>query len=766
MLEHPRNTFEAGNYGVQVGQSSGSITTNFYSQAERPESPPKPTSTVPFCRDVNFVERGDLLQQIEQACSGPASRAALVGLGGVGKSQLAIEYVYRVKDRISRSNQEIWLLWVHASTKARVQESFKTIADVLKLADRDQPSVDTIRLVERWLSNEHNGKWFMVLDSADDINVLYDTKNAGQAAASSDEKRPIWTYLPQSANGSILVTTRNRELAMRLTGDHKNIIYVGPMDPSHALTLLVRRCEDDSDMDAGRELVKELEFIPLAISQAAAYIQQRWPRITVVEYLQEIRKTEKNKCSLLNRDAGDLRRDRSASNSIITTFQISFDHIRSERRSATDLLSLMSFFNCQGIPDDLVRPEGLERLDNGEDADDEIRDDTESSSEDDEVETTGSETADSHCDLDEQFEEDIATLRNYCLIKINATGDTFEMHALVQLSMEKWLAAHGEAEIFKANYLGRMARACPRTDRVNRERRRKLLPHAEITLNHRPEDEESLQDWALVLFNGGYYATEQGRHATARKLTEEALAAIEKIYGKKSFLTLNAMSLLGCVYLGCGFYKEAESMFSEGLGARKRVFGADHPDTLTSMNLLARTYWRQDRLEEAEELQVQHLEASKRIFGTESPETLLSMDDLALIYRDQGRLEEAEELRVQQLEAYKRILGTENPKTLLSMDGLALIYRDQGRLEEAKELIACVLGVAKRVLGGEHLYTLTAMNTMALIWESLGRIDDAIRLMEECAQKTDRVSGPGHPHTKRVLSNLSGMRSHRLEHLS
>ncbi|KAI0837517.1 P-loop containing nucleoside triphosphate hydrolase protein [Hypoxylon sp. FL0890] len=574
----PNHSRIAHNHGLQVGQNSGPITANIHLPSEEhSETTPKPTSTVPFCRDTNFVERGDLVQRIKRACSGPASRAALVGLGGVGKSQLAIEYAYRHEGTGSRELQN----------NCRRTQAFRP----------ESTGANVLQLVEHWLSNEHNGKWFMVLDSADDPNVFYDTKNAGQTASSDDEERPIWTYLPQSANGSILVTTRNRELAWRLTGDHKNIIDVGPMDPSHALTLLATRCGDDPDMDAGSELVKELECIPLAISQAGAYIQQRWPRMS-------------------------------------------------------------------SIPDDLIRPVGLNGPGNGKYTDDENTGHFNISREDDEAETTGDEATGSSRDLNEVFEDDIATLRKYCLIKTNETGHVFEMHALVQLSTAKWLAAYGDHEVFKQAYLARMARAFPHGGIYeNWETCRRLFAHVEIALNHRPKHEESLKHWALVLLKGGYYAFHQARLATARKMAEEALPAFKKICGEDSKHTLNASSLLSVIDFELGFYKEAESLFLQELATRKEVMGPDHPDTLASMHKLASIYWRQERFEEAEELQVRVVEARKRILGIEHPDTLETITKMALIYESRGRIDDAVKLMEECAEGYNRVLGPEHPRT-------------------------------------------------------------------------------------------------------
>ncbi|OTA64151.1 hypothetical protein K449DRAFT_404982 [Hypoxylon sp. EC38] len=592
MSDHTRITFADGNHGFQVGQNSGPITTNFNLSPERPETPPKPTSTVPFRRDADFVERGDLLQRIEQVCSGPASRAALVGLGGVGKSQLAIEHTYR---------QDIWLFWVHASTKARIQESFKTIADVLRLSGRNQLGANILELVERWLSNEHNVKWFMVLDSADDLNVFYDTKVTGQISSPEDEKRSPWTYLPQSPNGSILITTRNRELASRLTGNYKNVIDVGPMDPSHALTLLATKCGDGLDMDAGPELVKELEFIPLAISQAAAYIQQRWPRSSVTKYLDDFRKTSKNKSSLLDFDAGDLRRDRSASNSIITTCQISFDHIRSERQSAMDLLSLMSFFDCRSIPDYLIYPDFVRCRKNEEDTYSE--------------EDTTDDWADFPEDPDSLFEDDIITLRKYCLIKTNETSDNLGMHSLVQLSVAKWLAAHGKTETFKQAYLSRMFRAFrPGEMYENSEMCRGLFVH----------------HWVLLLYKGGNYAVSQGRYTTARKMAEEALAANEKVCDDT--VTLSLMNSLSLNYSRRGRWKEAEELQLRAVEGYKRLLGLEHPTTLGIIQNLTWVYMKAHRWKEVEEAQLQILEICQRLFGADNPDTLNSMKLLAITW--------------------------------------------------------------------------------------------------------------------------------------
>lgn len=256
------------------------------------------------------------------------------------KSQLAIQYSHNVRV----ASPETFVFWVHAGSKARFSESYGHIADRLELQGRDNPKINIMQLVYNWLCDETNGKWVMVVDNADDIDTFYPK----QARIEDGRATTLAAYLPQSRNGSILITSRSKDTAARLAGGYRNIQEVSAMDESQGLQLL-RNKLDVSTEDGVVELLHALDYIPLAITQATAYINRRAP-MAISSYLKEFRANDKKKENLLNWDAGDLRRDDSASNSVVTTWQISFERIRQERRSAADLLSLMSFFNPQEIP--------------------------------------------------------------------------------------------------------------------------------------------------------------------------------------------------------------------------------------------------------------------------------------------------------------------------------------------------------------------------------------------------------------------------------
>jgi hypothetical protein len=98
-----------------------------------------------------------LLDQIRERCAAPASRVALVGLGGVGKSQLAIEHCYRTAEQ----SPDTWVFWAHASNTARLEQSFREIADQVKVRGRKDPQANVFKLVHDWLRNVKNGPWLL-----------------------------------------------------------------------------------------------------------------------------------------------------------------------------------------------------------------------------------------------------------------------------------------------------------------------------------------------------------------------------------------------------------------------------------------------------------------------------------------------------------------------------------------------------------------------------------------------------------------------------
>ncbi|KAF6810996.1 Kinesin light chain 5, partial [Colletotrichum plurivorum] len=302
-----------------------------------------PHFLVPFTSDPDFVNRPDIWTWIEERYAGPESRFALVGMGGFGKSQMAIQFSHR----LHATSHKTSIFWVNASTKATFEESYRSIADVLALPHRHDPDVNVLALVQDWLQREDVSPWLMIVDNADDVELLFSETN-GQ----KDALVPTASYLPKIDNRKILVTSRSWDAAEKLVGKGKMIFRVPIMEEAQALHLLRKKLNHSDDEVAALRLVHTLGCIPLAVNQAAAYIYKRSQRrpLTIQSYLDELQKSEQRKGTLLRSDRGDVRRYDGVSNSVVLTWQLTFNQIKREQPRAADLLSLMSYFHAQNIP--------------------------------------------------------------------------------------------------------------------------------------------------------------------------------------------------------------------------------------------------------------------------------------------------------------------------------------------------------------------------------------------------------------------------------
>ncbi|RYP51983.1 hypothetical protein DL768_002779 [Monosporascus sp. mg162] len=532
----------------------------------------KPCFAVPFDRDPDFVDRPDAMAWIEKQYTCSASRIGLVGMGGFGKSQVAIQFAHHIHDTSPQTS----VFWVHASSWPRFEEAYRSIAERLRLPRRNDPNVNVLRLVCDWLQTEEASSWVMVLDNADDVNLFYPSANVGGNKAgcspadgnpaARSEQRPLAAFLPKYRNGTILVTSRSMDAAEKLAGSHKAVYRISTMDEAQGLQLLRNKLNGDFDKDSAADLLRALDYIPLAITQAAAYINRRAPRVSVKMYLETMQKSDKKKVSLLNSDAGDLRRDETVSNSVVTTWQVTFEQIRRERPSAANLLFFMSFFNPQGIPEFVLHNYDADLTDNV---------DTDAESDD--------------------FEDDLDVLRGYSLVSMTSTRDMLLPHIESVLEeeppdedLQNWARLLTNCAKYMLS-IGHYA-AAEKLGGKAIETRTKVLG------KEHPGTLASMENLASTY-------RKQGRWKEAEELEVKVMEARKRVLGEEHPYTVASMGNLASIYRRQGRWKEAEELEVKVMEASKRVLGEEHPDALTSMGNLALIYYNQGRWKEAEELE-------------------------------------------------------------------------------------------------------------------------------------------------------------------
>lgn len=341
---------------------------------------------------------------------------SLLGIGGVGygvyanrsaetstnictgrKSQIAIEYAYRARDQYSHRH----IFWIYAASATRFNQAYQEIARHLKLDGYDDPKVDTGHLVYEWLNGENDAEWLMIVDNADDANVFM--HQSGQDSVTGQVEtavvEPLANRVPRRLDSRklLIVTTQNRSIGEDLTNGEP-CLEVGPFSVEEAQGLLrfkARGAVDQSDALKLKELVEVLGRIPLAITQAAAFMVRN--RFKVEQYLGKLQKDERTRMDFLSTELQDGRRERGPPNSVFRTLSLSFEQIRTQASRVAQLLSLMAMLEPERIPEDLLREQDEKEVD---------------------------------------FATAVGTLIDYSLITKEIGEETCSMHPLVQLSVQ------------------------------------------------------------------------------------------------------------------------------------------------------------------------------------------------------------------------------------------------------------------------------------------------------------------------------------------
>jgi tetratricopeptide (TPR) repeat protein len=621
------------------------------------------------------------------------TRLALVGLGGVGKSQIAIEYTHRIRD----SAPDTWVFWVHAGSLANFEKDYREIAELMRIPGRDEKDANIFHLVYNWLNNEANGKWVMVIDNADDIAVFNDkppncspTIALNETTGMDEVTVPkVIDFIPSSRNGSILITSRNREVAFELTGRYKHILTVEPMNEVEAVQLLKNTLVETFPQDEMAELVQTLDYMPLAITQAGALINKHSPRLTIPSFIADFLNTrDAERTKLLDSSMTEPGRDRERTNSIVATWHITFQYVRRTKPSAARLLSLMCMFDRQGIPETLLVGQYGEDITL-------IRRTTLHASWRKRWHSSRSKSQNKERkEKDYRFDDDWQTLTDFLLIKTNADGHHFDMHRLVQLTTRKWLDLQSELQPWKDKFVGLMNDNYPDL--------KDIVPHALAAVTYRPLGGKALQSWGYLMHKLASYRAEQAHFEIARNMYHGAYEAFEITLGMDDPQTLTSARETAYVISLQGNLVLSETLQRKVLAARERVLGPEHLDTLNSMDDLGDVLMEQHKFEEGYAIKLKALEIRERVFGTDDQITQRSMGSISLDLLLNGKIKEGEAMLLKENAARNGDTGTDfDDEWCRSMRALGVMAKFRGNLKEAEALFRQILVVQQTAMTTE-----------------------------------------------------------------
>ena len=639
----------------------------------------------------------DLHERLTQDSAAALSQTqAISGLGGIGKTQTAVEYAYRYRREYGA------VFWVRSETFTELTTGFVEIARRLDLPQKDaQDPNDTVAAVKRWL--EQQSDWLLIFDNA-------------------DAPKLVKSFRPQAAHGHILLTSRAQVFGV--VGIARPVA-LEKMEPQEAVDFLFKRTGCDSmnlaEQDAASQLAAELDYLPLALEQVGAYIQEE--QICVQDYLPNYRQLCLELLEQYEPVAGDY------SKSVATTWKLNFQQVEKVSPVSVDILRVSAFLSPEAIPYELLQ-QGANEL--------------------------GDAIAKALADQDENslaLNQLLTPLARYSLIRRGPESKTYSIYRLVQ-------------EVVKANldeesrylWAERMVRAVAQVfpdpeDYGNWEGCDRLLPHAQVAVQAVLDLE--FEAVGLLLIQTGTYLSERGRYSEAEPLLVKSLEMRQRLLGEEHSDIATSINNLALLYHDQGQYSNAEPLLVQALEMRQRLLGEEHPDVATGLNNLAVLYDSQGRFNEAKPLYVKALEMRQRLLGEEHPDVATSLNNLAAFYKSQGRYSEAEPLYVQALELKKRLLGKKHPGVALSLNNLAFLYNAQGRYSEAEPLYVQALELKKRLLGEKHPDFALSLNNLAALYDNLGRHSEAEALYLQVLELRKQLLGEEHPDIATSLNNLA-----------
>ena len=686
----------------------------------------------------HFQDPENRLQELYESLEARSSvaavaRSALHGMGGVGKTQLALKYTLDYRDRYAG----VW--WFRAESEGALQADAGKLCEHAKVfvPDGERPS----QALKRWLEREE-GRWLLVFDNA----------------AEPDALRP---HLPQAGNHHSIVTSRNP-------------VWGGIATP---MELDVWTTEQGVDFLADRlsggvreehaALVEDLGGLPLALEQAASYLAATGVTAGVYRRLLDGVDTE-----------GDILDETEGSSatgygrSVAKTLSVAFGKLSPPARR---LLRLCALAAPEPVPEWLFREAGDLLPDSLADT---VGDDAAWNRIVAELRRYGlagriSDEEMGHALVLHRLTQQVARTRLaepaedrgvfQAVLASACTGDPghpdhWPRYAALAEHVIQFdrLSPPGSLDPGKAvGLLHQVAlflrfRSARYADAVRLLRRSIDIASRQWGDTHR-ETLANMNNLASTLRARG----DQGDLAEARELQERVSEGCRQALGESHPDTFKSMSNLASTLYAQGALGEARALQERVLEGCRRESGEEHPDTLTSMNNLASTLQALGDLRGARELEERVLEARRRALGDSQPATLTSMNNLAVTLKAQGDLRGARELQERVLETQRRVFGEGNPATLTSMNNLAVTLQAQGDLRKTRELQERVLETLRRVLGEEHPQTLTSMNNLASTLRALDDLVTARKLDEQVLEGRRRVLGEEHPDTLMSAGNLA-----------
>jgi tetratricopeptide (TPR) repeat protein len=656
-----------------------------------------------------FKGRDDTLARIRHLLlTRPANAAAVTakqaihGLGGVGKTRLALEYAYRFASEYSAR------FYVPADTPLGLTFGLASLCgeDMLNLPEKNEQDVnEQVKAVLRWFRT--NANWLLLLDNVD-------TPEAASA---------VTGRLKDLANGHVVITSRltewrggvsaleldtlsesaSADFLLERTGGNADGAPTGP-----------KRRFTSTDRPDAASLARELGGLALALEQAGAYIAHN--RISFAEYRDRLAKIEAEALGWF-----DPEQMKDYPKSVALTWQASVSQLYDDGRT---LLNVLAWLAPSPLPVELIRgrPSGVAAAIHP------IR----------------------------NRERAISDLTAYSLAKWSTDSSAVTIHRLVQ-DVTRFHIPGGARRDWVEDALRLMA-AFVEGDPIDVRTWKSVYEPAQNHMHRVIAHGDAAQipePTNLLLNQLGLFLNTKAAYADAEPLLRRALALDESTFGPDDPNVALRLNNLAHLLQTTNRLAEAEPLMRRALAIDERCFGPDHSDVARDINNLAHLLEQTNRLEEAEPLLARGVAIFEKTLGDSHPSFATALGNLALLLHTTNRTAEAEPLLRRALAINEHSFGDDHPNVAIALNNLATVLQATNRLGEAEPLAARVVAIFEKSFGEDHPNVATALNNLAQLLDATNRLAEAEPLMRRALAIDERCFGLDHPNVASRLSNLA-----------
>ena len=675
---------------------------------------PKPISLPYPSLGALFKGRDEFLTDLRASLSDDVQNQATAivgkavhGLGGVGKTRLAVEYAWQYADDYTA------LLFVTADSPANLRRNLAALAGplILNLPEESAQEEDVkVAAAFRWL-HDHPG-WFLILDNVD----------TEQAALAVEE------LLARLAGGQFLITSRLARWSGAVEPFELDVL-----SPNAAMQLVLdrtdnRRRKRDTDLADATEISRELGGLALALEQAGAYIAHR--RISLADYLAAWRTH-----SPTVQDWHDPRTMKYP-RSIAVTWQTTLDQLGPAELA---LLRLFAWFAPDPIPLFILEQDEAEAI--WRDAIALLADNVPAA-----IPPGTGGAADT-----------LAMLADFNLIRWDPSAETVSVHRVLKEILRNQIPAQQRSAWLTCSlhWINAVSTGDP-SDVRTWPRWDALRPHVAAVVAH--ADQAGIAKPVARLMNDlGMLLLQKANYADAERLLRRSLAIADQPPGSDNPDVAPILNNFGSLLQKTNRLAEAEPLLRRALAIDEQAYGPDHPNVARDLNNFAWLLKESNRLAQAEPLLRRALAIDEQLYGPNHPDVAIDLSNLGALLKEMKRLSEAEPLLRRALAIDEHSYGSDHPQIARDLGRLATVLQKTNRLADAEPLKRRALAIVEKSYGPDHPKVAHRLGTLASLLQESDRLAEAERLKRRALEINEQAFGPVHPEVAIDLASLASL---------